>query len=673
MLRVIESEPQIQINDAIDRVVQASIGAELTALDAGWVKNELVQISKRYKRQGVINPRWLAEQHQQKPHFFLINAGPGWLDTVKPSVEDSNSATSQYILYGDWDALLILYGTDAEAKKQLEIISGMLDDEPQYFSATNVPLIYRHMSRKIAADLEVERKVVNGVAQGYDEESWAADRQTLETAGVILGPVWMPNTLPSERIHAFTGINVKGRSKLRGDDLLRALLEQDILQSTLVHLFEVDQGWPFHFYAKLVCQSMGELDMATNAIGSTQVGPIRVGGSTVVVANGVDQLPLYRDATPITIGVRPVVDDIQYLAKELVKDVSDEAIANFNNFSSERKLLVLRSLQRVSHAVEIGMWDIQWSAQLVKAVKDFQHQVLDPDIPGRLTGPIMETATAVEGAVKNAIRGLIDEVFMGDYKTAQNEMKLPTKDISHLSLGKAAEALSTAAKDPRFSKYSTGLSEDKLKRLQEFSNYRNYWAHGEPPWKSKFDIIEYASRTIAYGLAIATWTAQELPLPTSPKSEDPESDKKEPIISLPENPIGRESGSFISYSNDDKEIATRIANALRATSHQVWYDDWEVGPGDSIVQKIEDGLAKNDTLIILISPASVQSKWVKLELSNALMRQLNGQDVKIVPILIKEAEFPEALKDIHYIDFTQDFQVGIIELIQFLAKRRTGE
>src|ERR1043166_1059126 len=328
LLRILDSEPQIRLNDAIERVVQSTDTSQLESVNEAWIRSQLAEAGNSYKRKGVINPTWLAD-NGLKPHFFLINAGAGWLDTFMPSSEDTHAATSQYILYGDWDALLVLYGTDEEAERQRELITPTLPAEPRHFSASRVPYLYRHRERSYNKKVEIPCQNVNEVALDYDNESQLTNRKDLEKAGILLGSVWMPDSLPKETVYAFTGIEVSRHAELTGKVLLDSLLQNDLLRRTLIHLFEVDQGRPHHFYAKLACQSMSELDEATDAIGLTRIGPLRLSGSTVVVANGVDQLPIFRqaEATPLSIGVRPLVEDIQYMAKDLIQDLGDEAVA----------------------------------------------------------------------------------------------------------------------------------------------------------------------------------------------------------------------------------------------------------------------------------------------------------------------------------------------------------
>jgi hypothetical protein len=132
---------------------------------------------------------------------------------------------------------------------------------------------------------------------------------------------------------------------------------------------------------------------------------------------------------------------------------------------------------------------------------------------------------------------------------------------------------------------------------------------------------------------------------------------------------------FLSHSTEDAEVADRIAVGLRALMSQypVWYSDWAIRAGESIVDKINEALVRNDTLVVLLSRESVASPWVRRELTTALMDQLSGQDVTVVPILIEDCTIPSVLRDIRYIDMRSDrFEEGFIELFQLLRERQRG-
>ena len=48
--------------------------------------------------------------------------------------------------------------------------------------------------------------------------------------------------------------------------------------------------------------------------------------------------------------------------------------------------------------------------------------------------------------------------------------------------------------------------------------------------------------------------------------------------------------AFLSYASEDRNVAERVAEDLQAAGVETWWDRWEIGAGDSIVQKINQGL-----------------------------------------------------------------------------------
>ncbi len=105
--------------------------------------------------------------------------------------------------------------------------------------------------------------------------------------------------------------------------------------------------------------------------------------------------------------------------------------------------------------------------------------------------------------------------------------------------------------------------------------------------------------------------------------------------------------AFLSYASEDRELfAQPMAEALMERGVQVWYDAWEIQPGDSLTSKLfEDGLAKADALVVLLSPKSVNKKWVREELNVGNIRRIQ-ENMKIIPIVIGECAIPTALIDV---------------------------
>jgi hypothetical protein len=53
---------------------------------------------------------------------------------------------------------------------------------------------------------------------------------------------------------------------------------------------------------------------------------------------------------------------------------------------------------------------------------------------------------------------------------------------------------------------------------------------------------------------------------------------------------------FLSHSSKDTAVVHAVAERLRADGLRVWFDDWEIRPGDDIPAKIEDGLEHSRVL-----------------------------------------------------------------------------
>lgn len=124
---------------------------------------------------------------------------------------------------------------------------------------------------------------------------------------------------------------------------------------------------------------------------------------------------------------------------------------------------------------------------------------------------------------------------------------------------------------------------------------------------------------------------------------------------------------FMSHSSLDKLVARRLAVDLGTRGVKVWLDEWEIKPGDSIVERIGQAIVAADALILLLSPASVESHWVRVELDVALFRQLERRRIAVIPVLIEACEVPPLLSDRKYVDFRGNYEQGLCELLWALG------
>lgn len=111
---------------------------------------------------------------------------------------------------------------------------------------------------------------------------------------------------------------------------------------------------------------------------------------------------------------------------------------------------------------------------------------------------------------------------------------------------------------------------------------------------------------------------------------------------------------FISHSSRDKKFVRMLKDCLLENSIETWFDEDQLDLGDSLVNKLEIALNTSSHLVIILSPASVESDWVKYELKKALINQKTGLIQKIISIKYRECEIPEELKELLYADLSEE-------------------
>jgi len=102
---------------------------------------------------------------------------------------------------------------------------------------------------------------------------------------------------------------------------------------------------------------------------------------------------------------------------------------------------------------------------------------------------------------------------------------------------------------------------------------------------------------------------------------------------------------FISHASEDKErFVIDFARKLRANGVDAWLDNWEMLPGDSLVDKIfEEGIKEADSFIIVLSNHSVNKPWIREELNASFIKRID-KNSKIIPIVLDKCSVPECLQ-----------------------------
>jgi len=677
VLRTLRANPKLTTQEAVDRVTRLLPGRPFLDSASDAVASSLQSAAMASRHRGVVNPLWLSERYEVDLHYYLINAAPGWLEQLVDQAKRAPDL-SYRVLYGSWDALIVLHGSESAARLLLERIQGPAYDLT-YFTASR-PLLY-HRLRPTPTDApripHTMLKDANGLVQNIDDPALSKVRAQLQGSGVLLGGAWEMDPPPSTDIHAYVGISLRGGAygvdaDQTGDLLLDKLLQNETLRGALDHLVEIDHGQPFHFLAKLTCTDLAELDAATNYIAYARIGNASLEGTTLVIASGKEPFPPVGEDPALP---APSLDlrAVEVEAKEALLgfENSETLIGHFNSLPVPSQLQVLRFVPEVARELKNREWDDQTQTRLdAVAAMYVNSAILDTDP----TEAIIEIAKAAEGCLKTALRALVESVYVRDFSRAQDDLKLPSRDIDSLTLGKLAEAFRNLRERPEFAWAEDVLTYEAISRLRRFAEARNSYAHERTlGTEGRRAPIEEVGITIVDGIVLIRWA-------TSLLMRDAVAGRGRGELLA--RPIGRDSvesshgdrGIFLSHDNADSDVAARIAMALQAFGFSVFYSDWSILPGESIVERIHGELGRMHTLVVLLSKQSVQSQWVQHELDVVLMDALAGYQVRVLPVLLEDCQIPTGLRHIKYVDLRGDFSVGLIGLVELLkGKGRSAD
>jgi hypothetical protein len=99
----------------------------------------------------------------------------------------------------------------------------------------------------------------------------------------------------------------------------------------------------------------------------------------------------------------------------------------------------------------------------------------------------------------------------------------------------------------------------------------------------------------------------------------------------------------------------------------VWLDEAEMLVGDSLIDKIREGIDAMDYVGAVISRHSIASEWVRRELDVAMNQEIQGRRVKVLPLLIDDCELPGFLMGKLFADFRDE--KGYIHALEQIIKR----
>jgi WD40 repeat protein len=108
---------------------------------------------------------------------------------------------------------------------------------------------------------------------------------------------------------------------------------------------------------------------------------------------------------------------------------------------------------------------------------------------------------------------------------------------------------------------------------------------------------------------------------------------------------------FLSHSSKDNAVVRAVAERLRADGLRVWFDEWEIHPGDSIPAKIEEGIEHSRVLVLAMSENAFGADWPQLESGTFRFRDPLNRERRFIPLWLGGAPIKGALAQFLYINW----------------------
>jgi tetratricopeptide (TPR) repeat protein len=108
---------------------------------------------------------------------------------------------------------------------------------------------------------------------------------------------------------------------------------------------------------------------------------------------------------------------------------------------------------------------------------------------------------------------------------------------------------------------------------------------------------------------------------------------------------------FLSHSSKDKAVVRAVAERLRKDGLKVWFDEWEIKPGDSIPAKLEEGLEHSRVLVLCMSANAFGSDWAQLEAGTFRFRDPLNRERRFIPLRLDDCHVKGSLAQFLHINW----------------------
>ncbi len=120
---------------------------------------------------------------------------------------------------------------------------------------------------------------------------------------------------------------------------------------------------------------------------------------------------------------------------------------------------------------------------------------------------------------------------------------------------------------------------------------------------------------------------------------------------------------FMSYSRRELGFVDDLVAKLEGEGYYVWLDYRMLIPGSPWKGQIDKGLNEADTVLLVVSKASLASKYVALEWQHFL-----DTNKRVILLIFEAVDLPKELEKYEWVDFRGSYKAGLEELLSQLKQ-----
>jgi hypothetical protein len=125
---------------------------------------------------------------------------------------------------------------------------------------------------------------------------------------------------------------------------------------------------------------------------------------------------------------------------------------------------------------------------------------------------------------------------------------------------------------------------------------------------------------------------------------------------------------FMSYSRREVPFVSHLVDNLEDEGFSVWLDYRSLIPGTPWAEQINQGIADSDVILLVVSKASMGSKYVEME-----WQQVIDLGKRVILLIFEAVDLPTELECFEWVDFRGSYNEGLEELVRQLGQPEEEE